>query len=143
MVIVMRFPERNSGFCPLNVFIRLLFKIVEFQVTVAHDVVLTKTVGFACLASPSLRIIRLRAFLGCCEVVLFHFDIADDVVIRTGVLSRTEVPLFLLGVVRSLLKALHLTLKVHDVVSLLVSKGAVLIVVKSEEKLPCFLRGHR
>ena len=143
MVIVMRFPERNSGFCPLNFFIRFLFEIVEFQVTVAHDVVLTNTVGFACLASPSLRTIRLRAFLGCCEVVLFHVNIADDVVIRTGVLSWTEVPLFLLGVVRPLLKALHLTLKVHDVVSLLVSKGAVLIVVKSEGNLPCFLRAHR
>lgn len=127
VVIVMRFPKRNRCFCPLNVFVRLLLEIVQFQVTVTHNVVLTKTISFASLASSALWIVHIRAFLRCCKVMLLHVDVANDVIIRTCVLAGTEVPLFLLGVVWPLFQAFHLAFEINDVVSLLISKCAVLI----------------
>lgn len=131
VVIVMRFPKRNRCFCPLNVFVRLLLEIVQFQVTVTHNVVLTKTISFASLASSALWIVHIRAFLRCCKVMLLHVDVAYDVIIRTCVLAGAEVPLFLLGVVWPLFQAFHLAFEINNVVSLLVSKGAVLIKFKS------------
>lgn len=126
VIIIVRFPEGHGSFGPLDVVVGLLFHIVILQVTVGHDVVLTKTSDLDGLASDFLRLIGLRTLLGCCEVVVFHAYIAHDVVVGKCVLAWAEVPGFLLGIIGALFETFHLALKIQDVVSLLVAQSTIL-----------------
>ena len=68
----------------------------------------------------------LWAFLRWLEMMFCHVRIADDVIVNDGVFARAEVPGFLLGVVRPVLKALQLVIEGEDVVSLLVTQRSIL-----------------
>ena len=68
------------------------------------------------------------AIFWCCEVMLSQVHVTDDVVVTLSVLSWTEVPWFLLGIVRPIFKSDHLILKIYDVVGLFVSQSAILYV---------------
>ena len=59
--------------------------------------------------------------------MLLQADVTDDVVVGICILARPEVPRLLLGIVWALFKTFHLAFKVKNVVSLLISKRAVLI----------------
>jgi len=126
VVVVVSLPESQGGFSPLDVFVRLLLQVVHFQVTVSHDVVLTKTSCFYSFAPYALRLVQLRTLLRGCKVVLLHINVANDVVICARILPGTEIPGLLLGIVRPLLKTFHLALKIEDVIGLLVPKRTVL-----------------
>ena len=69
-------------------------------------------------------------------MVLLHVDIADDVVVDHGVLTGAEVPWLLLGVVRTVLKALQLVVEVQNVVSLLVPESTILFKEKRLQLAP-------
>ena len=126
-VIVVCLPERQSCLCPLNVFISLFLQIVQLQVAVGHDIVLTKTISLDSLAFLFLSLIRLWPFFWLCKVMILHIYVAQDVIVLLRVLTRTEVPCLLLWVVWPLLKALHFALKVQNVICLFVSEGSVLV----------------
>jgi len=53
--------------------------------------------------------------------------ITQDVVVHIGVLSWSEVPWLVLGVVFTLFEALELVLEVQDVVGLFISQRSILI----------------
>ena len=126
-VIVVRLPERQSCLCPLNVFISLFLQIVQLQVAVGHDIVLTKTISLDSLAFLFLSLIRLWPFFWLCKVMILHIYVAQDVIVLLRVLTRTEVPCLLLWVVWPLLKALHFALEIQNVICLFVSEGSVLV----------------
>ena len=53
-------------------------------------------------------------------------DVADNIIVHQGVFTGSEVPRLLLGVIRAVLQTLQLVVEVQNVVSLLVTQGAVL-----------------
>jgi hypothetical protein len=61
------------------------------------------------------------------EVVLLQINVGNYVVITVGVLFGTEVPWLLLGIVFTLFESLKFVIEVQDVVGLLVSECAVLV----------------
>ena len=58
--------------------------------------------------------------------MLLHINVTDDVVVDLSVLSRAEVPGFLLGEVWSLLQPLHLVLEINNVEGLFISQSSIL-----------------
>ena len=68
-----------------------------------------------------------RSLLRWLEVMIFLVDIADDVVIDDSILASPIKPRFFFRVVRPVLQPLQLIAKVQNVVGLLVSKCAILI----------------
>lgn len=142
VVIVMCLPERLGCFCPLNVFVCLLLQIVKLQVAVGHDIVLTKTISLYSFAFLFLSFILFWPFFWRLEVMIFVFHVAQDVIVLLRVLTRTEVPRFLLWIVWPLLKALHFALKVQYVVSLFVSQCSVLILCQNVNEVLLFEIGY-
>ena len=126
-VIVVCLPECQSCLCPLNVFISLFLQIVQLQVAVGYDIVLTKTISLDSLAFLFLSLIRLWPFFWLCKVMILNIYVAQDVIVLLRVLTRTEVPCLLLWVVWPLLKALHFALEIQNVICLFVSEGSVLV----------------
>ena len=69
-------------------------------------------------------------------MVLFHVNIAYDVVVDHSVFPGAEVPWLFLGVVRTVLKALQLVVEVQNVVSLLVPESTILFKDKRLQLAP-------
>ena len=59
-------------------------------------------------------------------MMVFHVNVANDVVVDDSVFAWTEVPRLLLRVIVSALKSRQLVVEVDNVVSLLVAKGTIL-----------------
>ena len=91
------------------------------QVTICHHVVVSLRGHLDSLATDTVLLGGLWAFLGRLEVMLSHIDVADNIVVHNCVFTRAEIPWFLLGVVRSVLKTFQLVLEVEDVIGLLVA----------------------
>ena len=57
-------------------------------------------------------------------------NVADNIIVHQGVFAGSKVPRLLLRVIGAVLQAFKLVVKVQNVVSLLVTQGAVLIVTQ-------------
>ncbi len=126
-VILARLPVDLGRFSTIHSIVHFHLLIMMLQVTVCHHIVVSLRSILDSLASESVLLGRLRAFLGWLEVVVLHVDVADDVVVHNGVLARSEVPRLILGVVRAVLKTLQFVIEVQNVVGLLVAKCLVLV----------------
>ena len=69
-------------------------------------------------------------------MVLFHVNIAYNVVVDHSVLSGAEVPWLFLGVIRTVLKTFQLVIEVQNVVCLLVSESTILFKEKRLQLAP-------
>lgn len=59
-------------------------------------------------------------------MVVFHIDVADDIVVHDCVFTRAVVPRLILGIVGPVLQSLQFVFEVEYVVSLFVAKSSVL-----------------
>ena len=126
-VVVSSLPEALGSLGLHDLEIGALFLVVVLDVAVVYDVVLTLSWLLDGLASFAVLGAWLGSLLWGSEVMVLHVDVADDVVVSESVLSGSEVPWLLLGVVWSILKTSQLVLKVQNVISLLVTERAVLV----------------
>lgn len=100
--------------------------IVVLKIPVGYDIVVTDADLHHILTSLFLWCIWRRAFVRSSEVMIGHGLVTENIPIHFGVLSRSEVPGLLLGVVRPVFQTLQLVLEVEDVIGLFVSERAIL-----------------
>ena len=137
-VILASLPVCLGCFGTIYLVIHFHLLIVVLKVTVRHHVVVSLRSYFNRLASEPILLGRLWALLRRLEMMVFHIDVADDIVVHNCVLTWSEVPGLLLRVVRAVLKTLQFVLKVQDVVSLLVAKSSVLVLSQDLSKVLLF-----
>ena len=68
-------------------------------------------------------------------MVVFHIDVADDVVVYDGVFSRAEVPWLLLGIVCATLKTFQLVIEVEDVIGLFIAQSVVFVLSENFDRI--------
>jgi len=100
--------------------------IVVLKISVGYDIVVTDADLHYILTSLFLWCIWRRAFVRSSEVMICHSLVTENIPIHFGVLSRSEVPGLLLGVVRPVFQTLQIVLKVENIVGLFVPERAIL-----------------
>ena len=63
--------------------------------------------------------------------MVFHIDVADNIVVYDGVFSRAEIPRLLLGIVWATLKTFQLVIEIEDVIGLFIAQGVVFVLSKN------------
>lgn len=125
VIVIVVFPESNCCFRTLDVLVCALFQVVVLQVAVGNNVVISKTSGRTCFDIFTFSFLKLFARFGSFvrrrEMVVFHVDVADDVIVCICILSWPEIPRFFLRIVWSLFEASQLILEIQYVVCLFVS----------------------
>lgn len=119
-------PELFGGLSPQNIIIERGLLFMMLQIAVRDNVVVSLCRHLQSLATDAVLLSRFRALARRLEVMIFHIDVADDVVVHDGVLAGTEVPRLLLWIVSAFLETLELVIEVEDVVRLLIAKCSVL-----------------
>jgi len=105
----------------------MLFIFVVLQVSVSYDIVIPDTEFFDIFASKFFWGIFGWSIFRSSKMVSPQICITHDVVVYVSVLTRSEIPWLIFGVILTTLKALHFVLEVKDIVGLLVSQSSILV----------------
>ena len=123
---VVIFPVGLCSFVLLDGCVSLDLLIVVLKISVGNDIVVTNANLHHILSSLLLWRIWGRSLVRSSKVMIGHSFIAKNIPIHFSVLSGSEVPGLLLGVVRPVFQALQLVLEVEDVIGLLVPERTIL-----------------
>ena len=75
-------------------------------------------------------------------MVVFHIDVADDVVVYDGIFSWAEVPWLLFGIVWATLETFQLVIEVEDVIGLFIAQGVVFVLSENFDRILRFNRSN-
>ena len=82
------------------------------QVAIRDDVIVSLRWNFNLFSSNSLLLSRCWALARRLEMMIFHIDVADDIVVRQRVFPRSEVPGLFLGVISAILETFEFVVEI-------------------------------
>ena len=114
-------PVSFSCLSSKNVIINLHFLIMVLQVAISDHIIVSLPLLFHGLASHSFLLSWFWALLRWLEMMVFHVDVTNDVIVNNSVFAGAEIPWLLLGVVWTIFETLKLVIKVQNIIGLLVA----------------------
>lgn len=128
-IVVVPFPVAFGSFSAHNLIISGDLNIVLLQILVRHHIVVTsrphRLILFLFLFCNNWAIFRRL------KVMFFNMDVANDVELAVSISFGTEIPWLFLRIGRPFLQALKFVVKIQNVVGLLVTESAILILGQS------------